>query len=973
MSSKQALDQSCTKTRRIHPQWPLEFRGTPLAFAICAQSEKAIAALLELGANPLTKIYHSQENGTGDRNNWTAFHLAASLHCPRILSNLIQAAKEWNKNTSISLEECFHEAPLGCTLPFSSKLERYSIHGGKSYQSLLETVQLLTLAGACAVSPTGMTPLMQAIDFEDHDVVSALIECYPSLLRTKFFSRIEPQDWHFPVHFAAQLAGQSDGALGILKLLVERDLPQSQSLSVVDSRGRSPLHLAVTGRSSLAAEWLLQRNPDAVNSRDNHGRFPLHYVSTVENAAKLFAHGAKLSPRDLDGLSPLHYICKRGCKDVVDWFIEHNVTLDTGDLLHSAILGKSYSIVSTLLEQGVPVDETNSEGDTALHMAVRATRVDIVQALLQKNADTTSIDSDRQTPLHLACSMGSPTIVRLILSREEERVTPGVFSAPSFDVRDAKGQTPLHIAARTADTTIGKLLLDHGASGYIQDGGGRTPLHEAATLTNIQCEEATQEAFCRLLLQCRDPLSIRDYSGNLPWHLAWMGGRLELLSLFFSTAYSLAGTQLQCESPGDRAGVKEVIRAAIRLEVTSLVKTLLAQRETLGIQIPRELQTIVRAHVKTALFAVTHFRSCTINLEGALLNLKERRTNGGKLSILNNEILPWKTELAEIRLAESRLAEKMLEFRIGQANLSKPGTGNAELATRLAETRLETKLAETKLDGLRLKAGLVQTRLAKTDFAKFTKTTFRETGLEKLGRKVGLARARVAATRIGEIGGAEMPRLEEIQLKTRLERISKELEKAELLRKANLSEDEPLGSRAEAEVEAKLLKTRIVKAISEIKLAKTGLRNELARAKTRRTETELKTKVRAVEDVTETAPEAELVEKGTRSVPFLLGGPWDNVPVIITTEELEDQIYASPGFAEYLTKSTISMFVIAHNWGDDWDDDWGSNSCYKSVRLPGWVCSLVWEGYGLHEYWKKELVGDVVASAGLCSSYSPPF
>jgi hypothetical protein len=122
-------------------------------------------------------------------------------------------------------------------------------------------------------------------------------------------------------------------------------------LSVADSSGRSPLHLAVAGRSSGAVEWLLQRDSelqrdsDVVNAGDNYGRCPLHYVSTVEVAAKLFAGGAKLDARDQNGLSPLHYICARDSKDVLNWFIEQGVTLKSGDLLHSAVLGGSISII----------------------------------------------------------------------------------------------------------------------------------------------------------------------------------------------------------------------------------------------------------------------------------------------------------------------------------------------------------------------------------------------------------------------------------------------------------------------------------------------------------------------------------------------------------------------------------------------------------------------------------------------------
>jgi hypothetical protein len=92
LSTVQALNWACTDIYRLHPQWPLEFSGTPLAFAISAASESAVAALLELGADPLTKIYRLQKANDHYKNAWTPFHLAASLHCLNILEKLSQAA-----------------------------------------------------------------------------------------------------------------------------------------------------------------------------------------------------------------------------------------------------------------------------------------------------------------------------------------------------------------------------------------------------------------------------------------------------------------------------------------------------------------------------------------------------------------------------------------------------------------------------------------------------------------------------------------------------------------------------------------------------------------------------------------------------------------------------------------------------------------------------------------------------------------
>ncbi|KAF8242559.1 ankyrin, partial [Wilcoxina mikolae CBS 423.85] len=164
---------------------------------------------------------------------------------------------------------------------------------------------------------------MQAIDFEDYDVALALVTCYPVLVRQKFYDPIN-HEWNLPVHYAAEIAGRSkdlDSAIEILRLIVEHDPDGLQVLSSTDSRGRTPLHLAVTGQSHRAVEWLIEHGAD-VNAIDNRGRHPLHYVSAAHIMDLLLSSGACLDARDKDGLSPLHHVCWRDSLDVLNMFIE---------------------------------------------------------------------------------------------------------------------------------------------------------------------------------------------------------------------------------------------------------------------------------------------------------------------------------------------------------------------------------------------------------------------------------------------------------------------------------------------------------------------------------------------------------------------------------------------------------------------------------------------------------------------------
>jgi len=610
LSFMQALDWPCIETRRLHPQWPLEFSGTPLAFAIYAESESAVAALLELGANPLARIYHPEESNDRYKSAWTPFHLAASLHCPNILKMLLQASELRN----ISIKECFSGTPLGCSLPFSSKLERYAIHGCNGRQCLLETVQFLKCSGVCAVSSAGMTPLMQAIDFEDYDVVSALITCYPVVARKKFYNPKYRHEWNLPVHFAAQLAGRSkdlDNVVKILSLIIERD---PGSLQATDSRGRTPLHLAVTGQTQRAAKWLLEHGAD-VNAKDDQGCQPLHHVSVVHIADLLLSSGAYLD-RDKNGLSPLHHLCQRDSLDVLNMFIERGAHLDPSlhdNLPHFAIRCGSQRTVAALLAGGVFVNGCNADGDTPLHIATRTSRADIVLALLMTGADRTIGDRLGHLPLYIASHINNPTIVRILLSHDgvEADLPLGISSVDAM-----YRQTPLHVAAKTASVAVGELLLAHGASECAQDQKGRTPLHVVTNMNDFNHKETEQVKFCQLLLRRKEVLLILDSLNQLPWHLAWRKGNLTLLSCFLSQTYSLAGPQLAFPNQDARAVGFMLLEKAIAGRAVDLMDSLLAERETLGIPPTHHMESSVRPAIDLALQNADLLLESVINLWG---------------------------------------------------------------------------------------------------------------------------------------------------------------------------------------------------------------------------------------------------------------------------------------------------------------------------------------------------------------------
>jgi Ankyrin repeats (3 copies) len=84
-------------------------------------------------------------------------------------------------------------------------------------------------------------------------------------------------------------------------------------------------------------------------------------------------------------------------------------------LLHIAVENGRDVIVQILLEEGIEIDERDSNGLTALHHAVRHRHETVLQLLLQNGADANACDNRGWTPIHQAAASGYEAGVRLLL------------------------------------------------------------------------------------------------------------------------------------------------------------------------------------------------------------------------------------------------------------------------------------------------------------------------------------------------------------------------------------------------------------------------------------------------------------------------------------------------------------------------------------------------------------------------------
>ncbi|XP_063913940.1 uncharacterized protein LOC135130477 isoform X2 [Zophobas morio] len=163
--------------------------------------------------------------------------------------------------------------------------------------------------------------------------------------------------------------------------------------------------------------------------------------------------------------------------------------------LYAAVLGKKSDCFSRLLRAGADVNETASDGNSALTMSTMMNRIDFMELLLESGCDVNYV-SGNLAPLYCAAGRMNLEAVRLIL-----KYKPDV----NYQCEDT-GYTALHAASKSDNPDITKCLLDHGASTKIKSKKLVTPLHVA--LINGKKEVALE-------LIKADPSVVNEYTSEL--------------------------------------------------------------------------------------------------------------------------------------------------------------------------------------------------------------------------------------------------------------------------------------------------------------------------------------------------------------------------------------------------------------------------------------------------------------------------
>lgn len=220
--------------------------------------------------------------------------------------------------------------------------------------------------------------------------------------------------------------------------------------------------------------------------------------------------------------------------------------------------------IRAALESGIPVDERDQKGRTALFRTARLGKSDRVKLLLEFHANPNATDDRGEAPLQAAARYGYEECVALLLKAGAE-----IDYCPDVELTNYS-ESALCSAVRKGHQRVVSLLLNAGASPNASTAAKSFPLIAAASRGDA--------ATCRRLVEAGADTNQRDEFGSTPLHHGVRSRSVE-------TIRELLGLGADVDAKNDD-GVTPVCEATSTYQSVPLLAALLKAKPDLSICSP---------------------------------------------------------------------------------------------------------------------------------------------------------------------------------------------------------------------------------------------------------------------------------------------------------------------------------------------------------------------------------------------------
>lgn len=380
-------------------------------------------------------------------NGYLPLELASRFSSYDVISTLLDNGADINASRFVVFGLLFREAPIS--------LDEARVLLGK-------------ISDVDSENQYGFTPLFYAVDSNNLDAVSLLIEFGADVNKTV--------SGHTPIWYAYTPE--------CITMLVDAGADPNVTVEYVE--GKYSLLCRYISEYSIEYEMakaLIEAGAD-VNFMDPDGMTPFSYA-LAGDAEKEFIdfmieHGASAEYLDEELLGKLvgDVFSNPLDSDTLDYLESLKYPVDTRDssglsLLMSFLEYEEYpdaNIVSRLLEMGANPNARDLDGNTPLMIAAADCRnTKIIELLLDSGADVNTRNEDLMTPLMASVVNKNARVVELIIN-----------AGADIDAQDDDGDTALFYAAAGAvNPAVIDVLLEAGADATIENERGKKAFESA--------------------------------------------------------------------------------------------------------------------------------------------------------------------------------------------------------------------------------------------------------------------------------------------------------------------------------------------------------------------------------------------------------------------------------------------------------------------------------------------------------------